>query len=95
MKTDHTRDETQEVNEREGAKAPANEKTAQKPDTATKKGATKQESVYTAAELADANATLGAAREAVIVALKLAGKEAATLREAKEIVHQFMNQEVN
>lgn len=95
MKAENTRDETKEGNEREGVKAPANEKAAQKPDTATKKGATKQESVYTAAELADACKTLGAAREAVIVALKLAGKEAATLREAKEIVHQFMNREVN
>lgn len=53
-----------------------------------------QESVYTAAELARAHKTFHTSYEIVAVALKIAGKERATVSEAKEIVEKFKNKEV-
>lgn len=47
------------------------------------------ESVYSAEELANNHKALGTYREIVVVALKLAGKKTATLREAKEIIKNF------
>ena len=49
------------------------------------------ESVYTAAELADNHKLFGTFREIVVVALRLAGKETATLTEATEIIEKFKN----
>lgn len=51
-------------------------------------------SVYTAAELANNAKFLGTSREIVVVALRLAGKESATIEEAKAIVDKFKNKEV-
>lgn len=53
-----------------------------------------QESVYTAAELADNHKVFGTFREIVVVALRMAGKETATLSEAKKIIEKFKNKEV-
>lgn len=53
-----------------------------------------QESVYTAAELADNHKVFGTFREIVVVALRTAGKEAATFSEAKKIIDKFKNKEV-
>lgn len=53
-----------------------------------------QESVYTAAELAAAHKTFETSYEIVAVALKLAGKEKATITEAKKIIDEFKNREV-
>lgn len=52
------------------------------------------ESVYSAAELADNCKIFGTRREVVAVALRLAGKESATLAEAKAIVDKFKKKEV-
>lgn len=52
------------------------------------------ESVYTAAELADNYRKFNTFREVVIVALRKAGKETATLAEAKEIIEKFKTKEV-
>lgn len=52
------------------------------------------ESTYPAAELAKAHKTLGTSYEIVVVALKQAGKERATITEAKEIIARFMKREV-
>lgn len=53
------------------------------------------ESVYTAAELANnAYKVFKVPREIVVVALRLAGKETATLTEAKAIIEKFKNKEV-
>lgn len=52
------------------------------------------ESVYTADELAKAHKVFDTSYEIVAVALKLAGKEAATVTEAKEIINEFMKKEV-
>lgn len=53
-----------------------------------------QDSVYTAAELADNHKVFGTYREIVIVALRNAGKETATFAEAKNIIEKFKNKEV-
>ena len=53
-----------------------------------------QESVYTAAELADNYKVFGTFREIVVVALRIAGKETATFSEAKKIIDKFKNKEV-
>lgn len=54
-----------------------------------------QESVYTAGELAANHKALGTPyREIVEVALRLAGKDKATLSEAKRIVERFKTKEV-
>ena len=52
------------------------------------------ECVYTAAELADNCKAVGTYREIVAVALRLAGKEAATLSEARQIIERFKKKEV-
>lgn len=64
-------------------------------ENATVKAATPtQESVYTAEELADNCKVFGTFREIVVVALRTAGKETATLSEAKNIIEKFKNREV-
>lgn len=52
------------------------------------------ESVYTAAELAANHKVFGTYKEIVVVALRQAGKEAATFSEAKNIIEKFKNKEV-
>lgn len=52
------------------------------------------ESVYTAAELAANHKLFGVNRDIVVVALRKAGKSAATFSEAKAIVDKFKNKEV-
>ena len=52
------------------------------------------ESVYTAAELANNHKIFNTSREIVVVALQLAGKNAATFAEAKNIIEKFKNKEV-
>lgn len=60
-----------------------------------KKTAPKEpESVYSAEELAKNHKVLGASYEIVAVALKLAGKKEATLKDAQKIVDEFKNREV-
>lgn len=51
-------------------------------------------SVYTAEELADNHKVFGTSREIVVVALRQAGKKAATAAEAKNIIDKFKNKEV-
>ena len=53
-----------------------------------------QESVYTAAELADNHKEFRTSYEIVVVALRLAGKQTATFTEAKHIIEKFKNKEV-
>jgi len=54
-----------------------------------------QESVYTVNEFADSSQQVfGARRECVIAAFLCAGKESATITEAKKIVETFLKQEV-
>ena len=64
---------------------------AEKPKSAQVKA---QESSYTAAELAAGHKTFGTSYEIVATALKLSGKERATVKEAKEIIENFKNKEV-
>lgn len=52
------------------------------------------ESVYTAADLVNNHRVFKVPREIVVVALRQAGKEAATLTEAKAIIEKFKNKEV-
>lgn len=52
------------------------------------------ESVYTAAELAANHKLFGVNRDIVVIALRKAGKSAATFSEAKAIVDKFKNKEV-
>lgn len=52
------------------------------------------ESVYTAKELADNHKAFKTSREIVVVALRLAGKETATFKEAQNIIEKFKNKEV-
>ena len=52
------------------------------------------ESVYTAAELANNHKIFNTSREIVVVALQLAGKNAATFAEAKDIIEKFKTKEV-
>lgn len=52
------------------------------------------ESVYTAEELAANYQVFKTSREIVEVALRLAGKNAATFTEAKTIIEEFKNKEV-
>lgn len=64
-------------------------------ETPTKKEKAKPvESVYSAEQLAKAHATFGASYAIVATALKIAGKEKATVSEAKEIIEKFKKQEV-
>lgn len=55
---------------------------------------TPAESTYAAEELARAHKTFGTSYAIVATALKIAGKERATIKEAKEIVETFKNKEV-
>lgn len=55
---------------------------------------TAQESIYQAEELARAHKVFDTSYEIVATALKLAGKEKATVTEAKEIVENFKTKEV-
>ena len=52
------------------------------------------ESVYSAAELANNHKIFNTYREIVVVALRLAGKDSATISEAKKIIEEFKNKEV-
>lgn len=52
------------------------------------------ESVYTAAELAENHKVFNTSYEIVAVALRIAGKEAATFTEAKSIIEKFKSKEV-
>ena len=52
------------------------------------------ESIYSAEELASNYKLFNTSYEIVAVALRLAGKKAATLTEAKTIVEKFKNKEV-
>ena len=52
------------------------------------------ESVYKAEELAKAHKTFGASYAIVATALQIAGKDRATVSEAKEIIEKFKKQEV-
>ena len=53
-----------------------------------------QESTYTIADLVKAHKVFNTSHEIVAVALKLAGKERATVEEAKKIIEEFKNKEV-
>lgn len=55
---------------------------------------TSNESVYTAEELANNHKALGTSYEIAAVALRLAGKKAATFTEAKKIIDKFKTKEV-
>lgn len=52
------------------------------------------ESVYTAAELAENHKVFNTSREIVEIALRMAGKKTATFREAKAIIEKFKTKEV-
>lgn len=53
------------------------------------------EAMYKAEELAaKARQMFGTTPEVVAVALKTAGKESATIEDAKKTVHEFLNREV-
>lgn len=65
-----------------------------KETAAVQKAAPAEESIYTAAELADNHKAFQAPREIVVVALRLAGKKTATFREAKYTIDKFKNKEV-
>ena len=67
---------------------------AEKTTDKTKNEPIAQESIYTAAELANAHRTFGTSYAIVATALKIAGKDKATIKEAKAIVEEFKNQEV-
>lgn len=69
-------------------------KTKAKENAAEQTAAPAEESVYTAAELADNHKAFQTSREIVVVALRLAGKETATFREAKYTIDKFKNKEV-
>lgn len=58
------------------------------------KTAAPAESVYTREELANNHKVFGTYREIVDVALRMEGKDTATLAEAKKIVEKFKNKEV-
>lgn len=63
--------------------------------TSVQKPVKKQaDSVYTASELADNYKVFKTSREIVVIALRLAGKETATFKEAKNIIEKFKNKEV-
>lgn len=58
------------------------------------KAAPVNESVYSAEELAQNHKVFNTSYEIVAVALRLAGKQSATLTEAKQIIEKFKNKEV-
>lgn len=63
---------------------------ATKPDVA----AQVNESVYSAEELAKNHKAFGTSYEIVVIALRQAGKEAATFTEAQKIIEKFKTKEV-
>lgn len=67
---------------------------SEKPKAAAEKVAPVMESIYSAEELASNYKLFNTSYEIVAVALRLAGKKAATLTEAKTIVEKFKNKEV-
>lgn len=70
--------------------------TTQPTEVVSQKPTTKQaESVYEAAYLAKNHKAIGASYAIVATALKMAKKDHATLSEAKKIVNDFKNKEVN
>lgn len=81
------------MDDKETVKTAETTKTS-KPKTTTKEAEKAYESVYTAEYLAANHKALGASYAIVVVALKQAGKETATLEEAKKIVNEFKNKEV-
>ena len=68
--------------------------TSDKTKAAAAKAAPVNESVYTAEELAANHKVFNTSYEIVAVALRLAGKKAATLTEAKQIIEKFKTKEV-
>lgn len=68
--------------------------TSDKTKAAAAKAAPVNESVYTAEELAANHKVFKTSYEIVAVALRLAGKNAATLTEAKQIIEKFKTKEV-
>lgn len=58
------------------------------------KPAEPQQSTYTARELAAAHKVFDTSYALVKTALKIAGKERATIAEAKDIIEKFKNKEV-
>lgn len=72
------------------------EATADEPKKTKKAAKTPEaaESVYTAKELAEGHKTFNTTYEIVAVALKIAKKEKATVKEAEKIIKEFMNKEV-
>ena len=52
------------------------------------------ESIYSAEQLAKAHGTFGTSYAIVATALQIAGKDQATVSEAKEIIEKFKKQEV-
>ena len=52
------------------------------------------ESVYSASELADNHKAFGVNRDIVVIALRDAGKNFASITEAKAIIDKFKNKEV-
>lgn len=67
---------------------------AEKTKAAAAKDVPVDESVYTAEELASNHWVFNTSYEIVAVALRQAGKQAATLTEAKQIIEKFKNKEV-
>lgn len=69
-------------------------KAAPASEPVNEKVSTVNESVYTAAELAENYKVFKTSREVVEVALRMAGKTSATFPEAKTIIEKFKNKEV-
>ena len=69
-------------------------KTKAAPATVNENVEVVNESVYTAAELAENHKAFKTSREIVEVALRLAGKKSASFTEAKAIIEKFKNKEV-
>lgn len=58
------------------------------------KKAAPKESVYSAADLANNYKAFKTSYEIVVIALRLAGKETATFKEAQDIIEKFKKREV-
>lgn len=67
---------------------------AEKTKAASAKATPEVESVYTAEELASNHWVFNTSYEIVAVALRQAGKQSATIEEAKRIIEKFKNKEV-
>lgn len=95
MATNHTKPVT------DAQREPKTTENGSKPDAKTqntedrtKTEPVAQESTYSVDELARAHKSLGTSYEIVKVALRQAGKDRATITEAKEIVERFKTREV-